>query len=164
MKKLKITTVIISLFLTIFVFSSSAFAEINIVTTVPDLAAIAKEIGGDNVKVKSLGKGYQNPHYVDAKPSYIVDLNKADMLIYVGLDLEIGWLPLDVAVVLSTGQNDEENEQEEPDVAHRERGDGGGHFLTLDFHSTLMTRSDSSSRVRIPPACSITCETSIHTG
>ena len=94
MKKLKITTVIISLFLTIFVFSSSAFAEINIVTTVPDLAAIAKEIGGDNVKVKSLGKGYQNPHYVDAKPSYIVDLNKADMLIYVGLDLEIGWLPI----------------------------------------------------------------------
>ena len=94
MKKLKITTVIISLFLTIFVFSSSAFADINIVTTVPDLAAIAKEIGGDNVKVKSLGKGYQNPHYVDAKPSYIVDLNKADMLIYVGLDLEIGWLPI----------------------------------------------------------------------
>ena len=94
MKKIKITTVIISLFFSIFVFSNSTSAEINIVTTVPDLAAIAKEIGGDNVNVKSLGKGYQNPHYVDAKPSYIVDLNKADMLIYVGLDLEIGWLPI----------------------------------------------------------------------
>ena len=94
MKKLKITTLTICLFLTIFVFSGSAFAQINIVTSVPDLAAIAKEVGGDNVNVKSLGKGYQNPHYVDAKPSYIVDLNKADMLIYVGLDLEIGWLPI----------------------------------------------------------------------
>ena len=95
MKKLKIKTITITicLFLTIFVFSGSALAEINIVTTVPDLAAITKEIGGDNVNVKSLSKGYQNPHYVDAKPSYIVDLNKADMLIYIGLDLEIGWLP-----------------------------------------------------------------------
>ncbi len=94
MKKLKITAVTISLFLTIFVFSGSALAELNIVTTVPDLASIAKDIGGDNVNVKSLGKGYQNPHYVDAKPSYIVDLNKADLLISIGLDLEIGWLSI----------------------------------------------------------------------
>jgi len=85
---------IIYLFLFIFSISSAANAVVDIVTTVPDLASIAKEIGGDKVKVKSLGKGYQNPHYVDAKPSYIVDLNKADMLISVGLDLEIGWLPI----------------------------------------------------------------------
>ena len=94
MKKLKITTITTILFLTVFVFAGSAFAQINIVTSVPDLGAIVKEVGGDNVNVKSLSKGYQNPHYVDAKPSYIVDLNKADMLVYVGLDLEIGWLPI----------------------------------------------------------------------
>ncbi|NIP52516.1 MAG: zinc ABC transporter solute-binding protein, partial [Phycisphaerae bacterium] len=74
--------------------SSASYAAVNVVTSVPDLAAITKEIGGDKVKVKSLAKGYQNPHYVDAKPSYIVDLNKADLLIYIGLDLEIGWLPV----------------------------------------------------------------------
>ncbi len=85
---------IIYLFLFIFGISSAAYAVVDIVTTVPDLASIAKEIGGDKVKVKSLGKGYQNPHYVDAKPSYIVDLNRADFLIYIGLDLEAGWLPV----------------------------------------------------------------------
>ena len=90
----KIKTLILCLVLSVFTFTAPALARINIVTSVPDLAAIAKEIGGDNVRVKSLGRGYQNPHYVDAKPSYILDLNKADLLIYVGLDLEIGWLPV----------------------------------------------------------------------
>jgi len=74
--------------------STAAYAVVDIVTTVPDLAAIAKDIGKDRVKVKSLGKGYQNPHYVDAKPSYIVDLNRTDFLIYIGIDLETGWLPV----------------------------------------------------------------------
>lgn len=75
------------------IFSQDAFSKVNIVASVPDLAAIAREIGGKEVNVKSLAKGYQDPHFVDAKPSYILDLNKADLLIYNGLDLEIGWLP-----------------------------------------------------------------------
>ena len=91
---INIKTILFSLIFTVIVFTGTAWAEISIVTTVPDLAAIAKDIGGDNVKVKSLSKGYQNPHYVDAKPSYILDLNKADLLIYIGLDLEVGWLPV----------------------------------------------------------------------
>lgn len=90
----KFNKTIIYLFLLFFGISTAAYAVVDIVTSVPDLAAIAKEIGGDKVKVKSLGKGYQNPHYVDAKPSYIVDLNRADFLIYIGLDLETGWLPV----------------------------------------------------------------------
>jgi ABC-type Zn uptake system ZnuABC Zn-binding protein ZnuA len=90
----KFNKTIIYLFLLFFGISTAVYAVVDIVTSVPDLAAIAKEIGGDKVKVKSLGKGYQNPHYVDAKPSYIVDLNRADFLIYIGLDLEIGWLPV----------------------------------------------------------------------
>jgi len=96
MKKLniKIATVVMSFLFAALVFAEPAYSKLKIVTTVPDLAAIAEEIGGGNVEVKSLGKGYQNPHYVDAKPSYIVDLNKADLLIYIGVDLEIGWLPV----------------------------------------------------------------------
>lgn len=91
---ININKTLICLFLFFFTVSSGAYAEVNVVTTVPDLASIAKEIGGDKVKVKSFAKGYQNPHYVDAKPSFIVDLNKADFLIYIGLDLEQGWLPI----------------------------------------------------------------------
>ena len=75
------------------IFSQDAFSKVKIVASVPDLAAIAREIGGKEAVVKSLAKGYQDPHFVDAKPSYILDLNKADLLIYNGLDLEIGWLP-----------------------------------------------------------------------
>ncbi|MBI1909860.1 MAG: zinc ABC transporter substrate-binding protein [Deltaproteobacteria bacterium] len=72
----------------------SAIAKLNIVTTTPDLAALAKEVGGDRVAVISLARGDQDPHYLEPKPSYAVKLNRADLLIAVGLDLEIGWLPV----------------------------------------------------------------------
>jgi zinc/manganese transport system substrate-binding protein len=68
-------------------------AKLNIVTTTTDLAAIVREIGGDKVKVVSLTKGNQNPHYIDPKPSLILRVNKADVLINVGASLEVGWLP-----------------------------------------------------------------------
>jgi zinc/manganese transport system substrate-binding protein len=72
---------------------TSAFAAINVVTSTEDLAAIVKEVGGDKVAVESLAKGYQDPHFVEAKPSFILKLNKADLLVAVGRELEIGWLP-----------------------------------------------------------------------
>lgn len=68
-------------------------AKVRIVASLPDFGAIAEAIGGDKVNVVSLAKGYQDPHFVDAKPTYVTRLNKADLLIYNGLDLEIGWLP-----------------------------------------------------------------------
>lgn len=68
-------------------------ARLNVVTTLPDLAAIAREIGGDRVTVTSLAKGTEDPHFVDARPSFIRVLNQADLLIEVGADLEVGWLP-----------------------------------------------------------------------
>jgi len=80
--------------LSIFFFSQGAFAKVQIVTSVPDFAAIAREIGGDKVEVISLAKGYQNPHFVDAKPVFVTKLNNADLLIFNGLELEIGWLPV----------------------------------------------------------------------
>ena len=72
---------------------SPARAALNVVTTTADLASIAQEVGGDKVKVTSLAKGYQDPHFVEAKPSFVLMLNKAQLLIAIGRELEIGWLP-----------------------------------------------------------------------
>jgi zinc/manganese transport system substrate-binding protein len=66
---------------------------IAVVTTTQDLAAIAREVGGDRVRVTALCRGYQDPHFVDAKPSFMVTLSKADLFIEVGRDLEVGWAP-----------------------------------------------------------------------
>ncbi|MDD8018660.1 MAG: metal ABC transporter substrate-binding protein [Bacteroidota bacterium] len=75
------------------VFSIQSYSQIKIVTTIPDLKSIAEQIGGERVDAFSIATGYQNPHFVDPKPSYILKLAKADMFITVGLDLEIGWVP-----------------------------------------------------------------------
>ncbi len=74
-------------------FAAPARAAVDVAATVPDLAAITKEIGGANVNVTSLSLSTQDPHFVDAKPNLVLKLHKADLLIAVGLDLEIGWLP-----------------------------------------------------------------------
>ena len=68
-------------------------AKVKVVATLPNFASIAKELGGDKVDVSSIAKGYQDPHFVDPKPSFIVKMRKADILIWAGLDLEVGWLP-----------------------------------------------------------------------
>jgi len=73
--------------------AAAAQAKLNVVATLPDFAAIAREIGGDQVKVTSLALGTEDPHFVDAKPSFIRLLNQADVLIEGGAELEIGWLP-----------------------------------------------------------------------
>ncbi len=72
---------------------ASAAAQIRVVATTPDLASIAREIGGDKVTVVALAKPTEDPHFVDAKPSHIVTLNRADALIEGGAELELGWLP-----------------------------------------------------------------------
>ena len=68
-------------------------APLKIVTTTEDLAAIARDIGGDAVTVEAIARGYQDPHFVEAKPSFILKFSRADLLIVVGRELEIGWLP-----------------------------------------------------------------------
>src|SRR5512134_3969761 len=65
----------------------------RIVTTTEGLAALAREVGGDRIRVESLSRGVQDPHFVDANPIIAVKLRDADLLVDVGLDLEIGWLP-----------------------------------------------------------------------
>jgi zinc/manganese transport system substrate-binding protein len=75
------------------VLPARAQGKLNVMTAVEDLAAIAREVGGDRVTVESIARGYQDPHFVEAKPSFILKLQKADLLIVVGRELEIGWLP-----------------------------------------------------------------------
>jgi len=72
---------------------AGAQGKLNVMATTEDLAAIAREVGGDRVTVDSIAKGYQDPHFVEAKPSFILKLQRADLLIIVGRELEIGWLP-----------------------------------------------------------------------
>lgn len=67
--------------------------KLNVVTATTDMAALTQEVGGDRIQVESIAKGYQDPHFVEAKPSFLLKLRNADLLIVVGLQLEIGWLP-----------------------------------------------------------------------
>jgi ABC-type Zn uptake system ZnuABC Zn-binding protein ZnuA len=73
--------------------SPAAAKKLSIMTSTTDMAALAQEVGGDNISVDSIARGYQDPHYVEAKPSFLLKLKQADLLIVVGLQLEIGWLP-----------------------------------------------------------------------
>jgi zinc/manganese transport system substrate-binding protein len=70
-----------------------AQARLNVVCTTPDLAAIAREIGGEQIEITTLARPTEDPHFVDPKPSFIVKLNRADALIHGGAELESGWLP-----------------------------------------------------------------------
>lgn len=70
-----------------------ATAELRVVATTEDLAALTREVGGDKVRVDALAKGYQDPHFVEPKPSFILKLHRADLLAVVGRGLEVGWLP-----------------------------------------------------------------------
>ncbi|HEY8166270.1 MAG TPA: metal ABC transporter substrate-binding protein [Gemmatimonadaceae bacterium] len=76
------------------VFSGTVQAQLKVVTSTTDLADIASAVGGNKVTVRHVGEGYQDPHFVEAKPSFVLQLRNADVWAFVGLDLEIGWMPL----------------------------------------------------------------------
>ena len=101
--KTKSITLIIAFFLMIFCFEYVNAKDLYVVTTLPSLASITQSIGGDIIDVSSITRGAQDAHYVEAKPSYMLNVNKADLLIYSGLELEIGWLPL----LIQGARNDE---------------------------------------------------------
>jgi zinc/manganese transport system substrate-binding protein len=79
--------------LAIFLPAPAEAKKLNVVTATTDMAALAQEVGGDHITVESIARGYQDPHFVEAKPSFLLKLRQADLLIVVGLQLEIGWLP-----------------------------------------------------------------------
>jgi ABC-type Zn uptake system ZnuABC Zn-binding protein ZnuA len=72
---------------------SGAANKLTVMTSTEDLAALSREVGGDRTTVEAIAKGYQDPHFVEPKPSFLLKLQKADLLAVVGLQLEIGWLP-----------------------------------------------------------------------
>lgn len=69
-------------------------AQLKVVTSTTDLFDIASAVGGDKVKASHIGEGFQDPHFIEAKPSFVLQLRNADVWAFVGLDLEIGWMPL----------------------------------------------------------------------
>jgi ABC-type Zn uptake system ZnuABC Zn-binding protein ZnuA len=73
---------------------STAEAQLRVVTSTTDLHDIATEVGGNKITATHIGEGYQDPHFIEAKPSFVLQLRNADVWAFVGLDLEIGWMPL----------------------------------------------------------------------
>ena len=90
MNKLTIVGAALAAALTV---STEARAAVKVITSTQDLASIVSEIGGDKVTVEALARGYQDPHQVEAKPSFVIKLHGADLLVVVGRELEIAWLP-----------------------------------------------------------------------
>jgi ABC-type Zn uptake system ZnuABC Zn-binding protein ZnuA len=84
---------VISIYSLLLIAFSTNAGVIKVVTTTTDMKSIAEIIGGNKVSVLSIATGYQNPHFVDPKPSYIISLSNADLFVTVGLDLETGWSP-----------------------------------------------------------------------
>jgi zinc/manganese transport system substrate-binding protein len=89
----RIIVVVAGLAVVLSIAAPQAEAAINIIATTSDLASLVAEVGGDKVTVEALARGYQDPHFVEAKPSFVLKLNRADLLVVVGRELEIGWLP-----------------------------------------------------------------------
>jgi ABC-type Zn uptake system ZnuABC Zn-binding protein ZnuA len=83
----------LTLFLSLAVAIPAMAAPPKVVTTTEDLAALVREVAGDKVVVDAIAKGYQDPHVVEAKPSFILKLHDADLLVVIGRELELGWLP-----------------------------------------------------------------------
>jgi ABC-type Zn uptake system ZnuABC Zn-binding protein ZnuA len=160
MKKLSI----LSLF---FFCISSVFAgTIKIVTTTSDMKSIAELIGGNKVSASSIATGYQNPHFVDPKPSYIINLTKADLFVTVGLDLETGWSPQ----LLSSSRNTKiqkgaagyvdasegVNLLQVPTSANRAEGDihiyGNPHYWLDPINGKTIARNIANGLVRVDPS------------
>ena len=89
---LKIRTALLAL--ATFVVAAPAHAQLKVVTSTTDLYDIAKAVGGDKITAAHIGEGFQDPHFIEAKPSFVLQMRNADVWAYVGLELEIGWMPL----------------------------------------------------------------------
>ncbi len=145
--------------------ASRSTAQLRVVATTPDLASVAREIGGDRVNVVALAKPTEDPHFVDAKPSFIVTLNRADALIEGGAELELGWLP----PLLENARNGKINAGaagrvvasegirllEIPTSFDRSKGDihslGNPHFMVDPVSAKIVARNIASHFGQIDP-------------
>jgi ABC-type Zn uptake system ZnuABC Zn-binding protein ZnuA len=147
--------------------AAPAAAKLQVVTTLQDLAAIAQAVGGERIESFALAKGYQDPHFVDAKPSFVLKLSRADLLIVAGLELEIGYLP----PLLDQSRNDKihaggpgyldastgcEILQKPTAVVTRAMGDvhpyGNPHYWTDPENGRAIARSVAAKLAEIDPA------------
>lgn len=144
---------------------TSAFAQLKVVTTLTDLQSIAKLIGGDQVDAFAIATGFQNPHFVDPKPSYILKLAHADVFVTVGLDLETGWVP----PLLNSARNAKIQKGGDgyvdasvnipllqvPTSASREQGDihiyGNPHYWTDPLNGKIIAKNICDGLVRVDP-------------
>jgi zinc/manganese transport system substrate-binding protein len=147
-------------------FAASAPAKLNIVSTTPDFGALAREVGGDRVDVTTLAKPTEDPHFVDAKPSFVVKLNRADALLEGGAELETGWLPplLEGArnARLAAGKpglircSDGVTMLEIPKDLDRSKGDlhgaGNPHFMTDPLNGRALAARLAESFAQLDPA------------
>jgi len=155
-----------SLLLATLTFAASyAHAKLKVVCTTPDLAAIAQEIGGKQVEITTLARPTEDPHFVDAKPSFIVKLNKADVLVEGGAELEIGWLPALVAGArnekIQTGQsgrilcNQGITMLEVPTTLDRSQGDihaaGNPHYSVDPVNARIIALHLADAFVKLDP-------------
>lgn len=143
-----------------------AAKRLNVVATTPDLGALARAVGGDLIDVKTLAKATEDPHFVDAKPSHIVTLNHADVLIEGGAELEIGWLP----PLIESARNDRIatgspglviasqgiRMLEVPSTLDRARGDvhalGNPHFLVDPLNAKIVAGEIADHLAQLDPA------------
>ena len=150
-------------------FWAVAFARagtIKVVTTTTDLKSITELIGGNKVSVSAIATGYQNPHFVDPKPSYIINLSNADMYVTLGLDLEIGWSPQLLASSRNTkiqkgsaGYVDASQGiglYQVPTAANRGEGDihifGNPHYWLDPLNGKVIARNIANGLERIDPS------------
>ena len=153
--------------LLLFCISFFSFADtIKIVTTTSDMKSIAEFVGGNKVSVTSIATGYQNPHFVDPKPSYIISLTKANLFVTVGLDLETGWSPQ----LLSSSRNTKiqkgsagyvdasegVNLLQVPIAANRAEGDihiyGNPHYWLDPLNGKIIARNIANGLERVDPS------------
>src|SRR4051794_37823213 len=166
--------------LVVFLFSFFSFAyagKIKVVATLPDLKSIAELIGGDKVSVSAIATGYQNPHFVDPKPSYIISLSQADVFVTVGLDLETGWSPQ----LLTSSRNNKIQKgapgyvdasegvtlYQVPTAANRGEGDihiyGNPHYWLDPLNGKVIARNIANGLERVDPSNRSSYETNLKT-
>jgi zinc/manganese transport system substrate-binding protein len=93
MKRIRLAVVSVALAVGVIAMARPAAAKVRVVTSIETFADLARQVGGERVEVKALSRGTMDPHFVESKPNLVLELNRADLLVYVGLELEIGWLP-----------------------------------------------------------------------
>ena len=122
----------ILILISVYLWTFTSHAKLKVLTTTSNLKSLVEVIGGEKIDVESFGIGTQDPHYLKAKPSYILKASKADLLVSIGLDLEVGWLPL----VIRGARN--------PKLKTGNVGSfiAGNYIETLDKPTAVISRAD----------------------